>query len=115
MLGKVNVGILGTGNIASVMAATIESMKGVKLYAVASREKVKADIFAGKHGCKKAYGSYEELAADKKVDLIYTGDRRGTETMWLAKGWSNFFCRSLFQPTSQMSQAWLLCEFPWGK
>lgn len=71
MLGKVNVGILGTGNIASVMAATIESMKGVKLYAVASREKVKADVFAGKHGCKKAYGSYEELAADKKVDLIY--------------------------------------------
>ncbi len=71
MLGKVNVGILGTGNIASVMASTIESMKGVKLYAAASREKVKADVFAGKHGCKKAYGSYEELAADKKVDLIY--------------------------------------------
>lgn len=71
MLGKVNVGILGTGNIASIMASTIESMKGVKLYAVASREKVKADVFGGKHGCKKAYGSYEELAADKKVDLIY--------------------------------------------
>ena len=34
-------------------------------------EKVKADVFAGKHGCKKAYGSYEELAADKKVELIY--------------------------------------------
>lgn len=71
MLGKVNVGILGTGNIAAVMASTIESMKGVRLYAVASREKVKADVFAGRHGCKKAYGSYEELAADKKVDLIY--------------------------------------------
>lgn len=71
MLGKVNVGILGTGNIAATMADTIEKMKGVKLYAVASREKVKADIFAGKHGCKKAYGSYEELAADKKIDLIY--------------------------------------------
>lgn len=71
MLGKVNVGVLGTGNIAATMAATIEKMKGVKLYAVASREKVKADVFAGKYGCKKAYGSYEELAEDKKIDIIY--------------------------------------------
>ena len=46
-------------------------MKGVKLYAVASREKVKADVFAGKHGVKKAYGSYEELVKDNKVELIY--------------------------------------------
>lgn len=71
MLGKANIGILGTGKIAATMADTIEKMKGVRLYAVASREKVKADIFAGKHGCKKTYGSYEELAADKKIDLIY--------------------------------------------
>lgn len=71
MLGKFNIGIMGTGNIASVMADTINKMKNVKLYAVASREKVKADVFAGKYGCKKAYGSYEELAADKKVELIY--------------------------------------------
>ena len=71
MLGKVNIGILGTGNIAAVMASTLESMKGVKLYAVASRKKVKAEVFAGRYGCKKAYGSYEELAADKKVDLVY--------------------------------------------
>ncbi len=71
MIRKFNVGIMGTGNIAGVMANTINKMKNVKLYAVASREKVKADVFAGKYGCKKAYGSYEELAMDKKVDLIY--------------------------------------------
>lgn len=71
MLGKFQIGIIGTGNIAAVMADTINKMKNVKLYAVASREKVKADVFAGKYGCKKAYGSYEELASDKKVDLIY--------------------------------------------
>lgn len=71
MLGKFNVGIVGTGNIAAVMAETLNRMKGVKLYAVASREKVKADVFAGKHGVKKAYGSYEELVKDNKVELIY--------------------------------------------
>ena len=32
---------------------------------------MKADVFAGKHGVKKAYGSYEELVKDNKVELIY--------------------------------------------
>ena len=71
MFKKYNIGIMGTGNIAGVMAVTIKKMKNVRLYAAASRSKVKADIFAEKYGCKKAYGSYEELAADSKVDLIY--------------------------------------------
>ena len=71
MIRKFNIGIIGTGNIASVMAQTISKMKGVKLYAVASRQKVRAEVFAGKYGCKKAYGSYEELAEDDKVDLVY--------------------------------------------
>lgn len=71
MLKKFHVGIMGTGNIAGVMADTIKKMKNVKLYAVASREQVKADVFVGKYDCKKAYGSYRELVTDKKVDLIY--------------------------------------------
>lgn len=71
MLGKFNVGIMGTGNIAAVMAKTLDKMKGVRVYAVASREKVKADVFIKKYGGKKAYGSYEELVQDSKVDLIY--------------------------------------------
>lgn len=71
MFKKYNIGIIGSGNIAGVMADTIKRMKNVRLYAVASRSKVKADVFAEKYGCKKAYGSYEELAADGKVDLVY--------------------------------------------
>ena len=71
MLGKFNVGILGTGNIAATMAETVSKMKGVRVYAAASRDKIKADIFAKKYGCKKAYGSYEELVQDPEVELIY--------------------------------------------
>lgn len=71
MMKKFNVGIIGTGNIAGVMADTLCKMKNVRAYAVASREKVKADVFARKYGCKAAYGSYEELVKDKKVDLVY--------------------------------------------
>lgn len=71
MNSKKNIAIMGAGNIAGVMAETIGKMKNVRCYAVGSRNKDKAVEFARKFGCKKAYGSYEELAADKKVDLVY--------------------------------------------
>lgn len=66
-----HVGILGAGGIAGTMASTIAKMKGVKCYAVGSRTLEKAQTFAKQFKCKKAYGSYEELVADKKVDLVY--------------------------------------------
>ena len=71
MFGNFNIGIMGSGNIAGIMAGTINKMKNVRVYAVASRQQVHADVFVGKYGCKKAYGSYADLVADKKVDLIY--------------------------------------------
>lgn len=71
MLKRVNMGILGAGNIAGTMAETVNKMSGVKCYAIASRTLEKAESFGAAHGVKKCYGSYEELLADKKVDLVY--------------------------------------------
>lgn len=65
------IGILGCGHIAEKMAATLNEMKGVECYAVASRIKEKAQRFADKWNFSKAYGSYEELADDADTDLIY--------------------------------------------
>lgn len=67
-----NVGILGAGHIASTMAKTLNAMKGgVKCHAVASRDLERAKNFAREHCIQKAYGSYEELAADDDIDIIY--------------------------------------------
>ena len=41
-----NVGILGAGNIAGVMANTIAKMDGVHVQAIGSRDKEKAKKFA---------------------------------------------------------------------
>ena len=71
MLGKYNVGILGAGHIAETMATTLNKMKNAKCYAIASRSMEKAQAFADKFGIKNAYGSYEEMLMDKKVDLVY--------------------------------------------
>ena len=66
-----NIGILGSGTIAHKMAYTVSRMENVTLAAVGSRSKEKAQKFADEYGIAKAYGSYEELAADETIDLIY--------------------------------------------
>lgn len=68
---KMHIGLMGTGNIAGVMAKTVNGMKGVTLYAAASRTEEKAKAFAKQYGVKKAYGSYEAMLKDDKVDLVY--------------------------------------------
>jgi predicted dehydrogenase len=69
--GNMNIGILGAGGIASTMAGTIARMHGIENYAIASRDFSKAEAFRKANGMVKAYGSYEELVADPKVDLVY--------------------------------------------
>lgn len=67
--------ILGCGHIATKMAAAVKTLEnrgmGVECYAVASRSLDKAKKFADEYGFGQAYGSYEELARDPAVDLIY--------------------------------------------
>lgn len=70
-----NIGILGAGNIAATMAETIRQMniagEDVALYAVASRDEMKATSFAARFGIHKAYTGYENLLRDSGVDLVY--------------------------------------------
>ncbi len=65
------IGILGAGSIAGSVSRTLEQMKEVTCYAVASRDIEKAKRFAAEHGYEKAYGSYEEMLDDSKVELVY--------------------------------------------
>lgn len=66
-----NIAILGAGNIAGTMAETLRNMEQVNCYAVASRDLKKAETFAAKYGFEKAYGSYEEMVQDDRVELVY--------------------------------------------
>ena len=69
---KINLAILGAGNIAGAMAQAAHGISDeVCLYAVASRSIEKAQLFAQKWDIQKAYGSYEELAEDNNIDLVY--------------------------------------------
>lgn len=66
-----NWGILGCGKIAAKFSQDLKLLPNARLYGAASRDLEKSKIFASKHGFEKAYGSYEEMAADPNVDVVY--------------------------------------------
>ena len=65
------VGILGAGKIAGVVADTLNKLDAFCPYAIASRDMERANEFGDKYNIEKRYGSYEELANDPDVELIY--------------------------------------------
>lgn len=71
MTNKVKWGIIGLGKIAHKMAGDLKLSSDAVLHGVASRDEKKAREFGDKHNTSKCYGSYEELANDPEVDVIY--------------------------------------------
>lgn len=63
-------GILATGGIAAAFASDLRTA-GLDLVAVGSRSQASADAFAARFDIPRAHGSYEALAADPEVDIIY--------------------------------------------
>lgn len=63
-------GILATGGIAASFASDLRTA-GLDLVAVGSRTQESADAFAARFDIPHAHGSYEALAADPDVDIIY--------------------------------------------
>ena len=68
---KIRWGILGCGRIARKFATDLRLVQDAELIAVASRDKETAEQFAKDFPCKYVHDSYERLAANKDVDVIY--------------------------------------------
>ncbi|MFJ8753952.1 Gfo/Idh/MocA family protein [Streptomyces sp. NPDC102441] len=64
-------GILGTGWIAQRFTEDVLLLPGHTVSAVGSRTERTAETFARRHGIERAWGSYEELAGDDEVDVVY--------------------------------------------
>lgn len=93
------VGVLGTGWIVHPVTAALKGMTGVECYAIASRTKERGEQAAKEFGYKVGYGSYEELVADPKVDLVYvaTPHSRHYEDMKLCiEAGKNVLCEKSF-------------------
>ncbi len=68
---KYKFGILGPGKIANRFAEALQTLPRVLVYAVASRDAARASTFAEKFGATKVHTSYQDLASDPEVDVIY--------------------------------------------
>jgi predicted dehydrogenase len=66
-----NWAVLGCGKIAKKFSNDLKLLPNANLYAAASRDLQKAKDFADETGFEKAYGSYEEMASDPNVDVVY--------------------------------------------
>ncbi len=85
-MDKVNWGVLGTANIASY--GTIPGMQlseSCSLYAIAGRSMEKAESFKERFGFQKAYGSYDELLEDEKVQAVYIPLPNNLHISWVKK------------------------------
>ena len=67
----INWGIIGPGNIARKFALDLQKLPDAKIIAVASRSLDRAQTFAQDFGIPHVYDSYEQLAADAEVEVVY--------------------------------------------
>jgi predicted dehydrogenase len=70
-MGDLSWGIAGTGTIALVLGRQIQAEPGMRVAAVGSRTKERAQGIAAELGAGRGYGSYAEMIADPDVDVVY--------------------------------------------
>ena len=64
-------GFVGTGSIANWMASVVQSLPTAELAAVASRRIETATAFAGTHGARLPFASWEAMLGCDEVDAVY--------------------------------------------
>lgn len=67
----VRIGVIGSGGIAGAMTRSLDLLPDAEVVAVGSRRQQSADAFGDEHGVARRHGSYEALATDPEVDVVY--------------------------------------------
>ena len=101
------VGILGAGGIAKKMAETIAPLKDVENYAIAARDYDRAEAFAKEWNFEKAYGSYEDMLGDEKVDLVYIAVPHSHHHKWTIEALNagkNVLCEKAFAANTKQAE-----------
>jgi len=96
---KINWGIIGLGKIAHVFAFDLVQSKESKLLGVASRNPEKAQKFAEKFQAERYYTSYQDLANDQGIDVIYIATPHTFHykyTMMCLKAGKHVLCEKAF-------------------
>ncbi len=85
MPDRVRWGILSTANINKALLTPIRRAERSELYAVASRDRARADAYAQREEIRHAFGSYEAMLADPNVDAVYISLPNSLHCEWTVK------------------------------
>lgn len=92
-------GILAPGKMSAKFTKGIKLLDNAELYAVGSRDLQRAKQFANEFGFKQYYGSYEELAADPDVEVVYVASPHShhyEHTLLCLKNGKHVICEKAF-------------------
>lgn len=92
-------GILSTGTIAKNFAQTAGQMPDVQMQAVASRSRESAEAFAKAYDIPTAHDSYEALANDPNVEIVYVAtphSRHAEDMKLLIQAGKHVLCEKSF-------------------
>ncbi len=83
-MSPVRIGVLGAARIAPVggRSSPPATRPTPRSWAVAARDRARADAFASKHGIPKVHDSYADLLADPDIDAIYNPLPNGLHAEW---------------------------------
>jgi len=92
-------GILAPGKMSAKFTKGIKLFENAELFAVGSRDLERSRKFANEYGFEKFYGSYEELAADPNVEVIYIASPHSfhkEHTLLCLKNGKSVICEKAF-------------------
>jgi predicted dehydrogenase len=97
-------GILAPGKMSAKFTEGLKLLANAELYAVGSRDLMRARQFAADHGFQKYYGSYEELAKDPGLEVVYIASPHShhrEHTLLCLKNGKHVLCEKAFAINSK--------------
>jgi predicted dehydrogenase len=113
-------GIVGTGHMADTFAIELRALKdfGIVAAAVGSRRRATAEAFASRHGIERAFGSYEELAADPSIEVAYIATPHSfheAHTLLCLQSGKHVLCEKPFAINAAQADRMIGCARTHGK
>ncbi len=108
MSRKYKWGILAPGKMSAKFTRGLKLLENAELYAVGSRDLSRAEQFAKEFGFNKYYGSYEELAADPELEVVYIASPHShhyEHTMLCLRNGKHVICEKAFAINSAEVEA----------
>jgi predicted dehydrogenase len=112
MSKKYKWGILAPGKMSTKFAGGLKLLGNAELYAVASRDPERSKKFAAEHGFKKYYESYEAMAKDPELDIVYIASPHShhcEHTLLCLRNGKHVLCEKAFAINSGEVEKMITC------